>query len=130
MGQVNYDTVEYLQGCAIRELWVVRCDNCGTWIHPPKRTCPACWSESVSHRRVDGSARIVSFSRPRGSPDSSVSVPACAVVEFSEFESVRILAQLIDEPHGGFRLGMAVVLDWKQADNTYVPVFRPVDPQS
>ena len=42
----------------MRELRINRCGQCGTWHHPPRPLCPACWSTDVKATPVSGDGTL------------------------------------------------------------------------
>ena len=121
MAHVNHDTTAYAQGCEQQVLRINRCADCATWIHPPKRICPNCWSESVEPTEVGGGGHLVSFSVPRVAPGDSDPV-ITAVVAMDQADGVRILARLVGV--GEVTIGAALDIDWSRIGGATAPVFR------
>jgi uncharacterized protein len=124
VAQINHDTAGFWLGWQRHELRIARCQGCGTWIHPPRRVCPHCWSDSVRAEVIDGAARLVTWSLPRASPGAG-GTTITGVVAMDAAPDVRLLAQIVGCPVDRLEVGMALAVDWRGEDGTAPPRFRP-----
>jgi hypothetical protein len=124
VAQLNHDTAECRQGWQRRELLIARCQNCETWIHPPRGICPQCWSDTVHAEAVDGAGHLVTWSLPRTGTDAAQPV-ITGVVAMDAAPGVRLLARIVDCPAGQVEVGMPLTVDWRGEDGGVVPQFRP-----
>jgi uncharacterized OB-fold protein len=107
-------------------LLMPRCAECQQFRWPPGPFCPACRSQ-----RVDwvppGQGRIYSYTLMPASDRGDGQVPrtfAAALVEFSDAAGVRLLASIVDAPLDSISIGAQLEVDWIQATDATVPVFR------
>lgn len=105
-----------------RRLVIPRCGACATWRWPPGPFCPVCQSQSVELVE-SGKGRIYSFTVVHDAED--LHIPA--LVEFSDAGGVRLLAAIVDARAEAPTIGASVSVDWVQAANTLVPIFRLAD---
>ena len=124
MATITHDTAEVWEGWQQRELRIARCHACRTFVHPPTRVCPACWSDDVSAEIVDGAAHLLTFSFPRLAPGATEPV-VTGVVTLDAAAGVRLLAPVVDCAPEDVATGMALTLSWGDADGISIPQFTP-----
>ena len=123
---IDRDSAEHYRGRLIRQLRINRCEDCGTWHHPPTATCPSCWSSNIAATPVSGSGTIylVVFLHqgpPAEGVDYSVPYPV-VTVELSE--KVRFTTTIVGADNDDIKIGRRVSLDWIERAGTPLPVFR------
>src|ERR1700733_12838801 len=59
--RLDADNRAFWTGGAQGELRIVRCQDCGTFIHPPRPVCRHCLSERVAPEPVAGTGVINTF---------------------------------------------------------------------
>lgn len=122
---VNRDNAFFFEGAKEHRLLVQRCAACSVLRHPPGPCCPECGSLEWDTVEAAGHGHVYSFvvnHHPRhpafGSPY------LVAVVELAE--GTRLITNLTGVAPDDVTIGMAVVLDWLDADpELTLPVFRP-----
>jgi hypothetical protein len=124
---VYHDTRKYWEGCARKELWIARCQDCGWWLHPPRGVCPKCWSDNIGHEQVSGRAKVFTYivlgkDRP-GAGGARVTLWA----ELVEQPRLIVVADRIGGDEENLAIGDDLVLDWRDHMGFPVPVFRRVD---
>jgi uncharacterized OB-fold protein len=128
---INRDNLEHYRGLLQRKLLINRCQDCGYWIRPHRRSCPECWSTNVVPTEVSGRGTIYMFTllhQGAPIPGQDFSTPVGIVaVEFPEQEGLRYLSTMVDCPNEEIRIGMPVELVWTERDGNPAPAFRPVD---
>ena len=107
-------------------LRVLRCSDCGFWVHPPAPRCPQCTSKAVSPQDLSGRATVVSYTvnyQPWNPtmPDRY----AIALVELEEQAGMRLMTQLVDIDPDEVAIGMPVQVVFEQHDEVGVPLFAP-----
>lgn len=122
---VNRDNAFFFEGAQQHRLLIQRCASCSVLRHPPGPCCPACGSLEWDTVEAAGHGHVYSFvvnHHPRHPAfDSPYLV---AVVELAE--GTRIVTNLTGVVPDEVTIGMAVVLDWLDADpELTLPVFRP-----
>lgn len=122
---VNRDNAFFFEGARQHRLLIQRCASCSVPRHPPGPCCPACGSLEWDTVEAAGHGHVYSFvvnHHPRHPAfDSPYLV---AVVELAE--GTRLITNLTGVAPEDVAIGMAVVLDWLDADpELTLPVFRP-----
>jgi uncharacterized OB-fold protein len=109
-----------------RKLLMPRCAACGTFRWPAGPFCPQCQSQPLDWV-APGQGRIYSFTILPVRGEDETAPPQfriAALVEFDGAPGVRLLSSLIDAPSGLVKIGTAVDVDWRNAANATVPVFK------
>lgn len=126
---ITYDNKELYRGWLQRELLINRCNSCGTWHHPPKPLCPACWSFDITPTSVSGRGAVYFFMRLHQgppAPDVDYSKPYPVVtVELVEQPGLRYSSTIVDCAPEELTVGLEVELDWIERYDAPYPVFRP-----
>jgi len=130
---LDHDTAAHFRGRLGRRLLLNRCAACGTWHHPPKPICAACWSTDVVADEVSGAGTIhLAIFLHQGPPvdgvDYTVPYPVITV-ELDEQPGLRFTSTIIGAPNEAIRIGERVRLDWMERRGNPVPVFRLQDAQ-
>jgi uncharacterized OB-fold protein len=121
--QLNYDTKDYWEGCARKELIIARCQDCKYWIHPPKALCPVCWSDNIGREKASGEATIFTFTvmPPRGEGGrTNVTVWA----ELAEQARLFLIGDLEEGYVEGIEIGDPLNLVWVDFHGSVVLGFR------
>lgn len=106
------------------ELLLPRCAECGTFRWPPGPFCPCCRSQQTEWV-LPGPARIYSFTLVRRAlGDNASEVIAPALVEFPQAQGIRLTAAVVGAQVDDLGIGATLTLDWSQAANGTVPIFR------
>ena len=107
-------------------LRILRCNNCGFYIHPPGPICPRCLSRDVAPQRVSGRGRVETFTinYQQWIPGSDPYV--IAWVSLEEQPSVRLSTNLIDVEVEDVHIGMEVAVEFEEVEDVFIPLFRPV----
>jgi hypothetical protein len=114
-------TRPFFEGAARGELWLQRCETCGTHQHYPRPHCLSCASFTLSFVRVAGDGVV--YSRTRVHRQVREDLPAPYVVGLVELdEGPRLLALLGDED---LTIEERVRLTWKaEQDAPILVAFR------
>ena len=121
------DSESFWTGGAHGELLIHRCRSCGRHFHPPAPVCFRCRSTEVGPEPVSGRASVAGFSinmqqwLPGFDPPYVV-----AIVELEEEPDVRLTTNVMGCPVDDVHIGMAVIVDFEEWDDVWIPVFRPV----
>jgi uncharacterized protein len=121
-------TEPFWAAAAAEKFLLPRCGSCQHFRWPPGPFCPVCHSQHVEWCSA-GEGRVYSFTLVRGATtDASgqAQIFAPALIEFSAAGGVRIPAAIVDSPIDSICIGAAVAVNWSQAANAVVPVFRIV----
>lgn len=124
----------FWRGGADGELRILRCDDCGQWIHPPQPRCPICLSRSVVPRATSGTGTVLTYTVNHQSWYPGLDPPyVVAIVELAEQQGLRLTTQLVDVDPAEVDLGMPVRVVFEErpdGDGTvWIPLFEP-DPDA
>lgn len=107
-------------------LRIQSCNSCDSLIHPPAPVCRYCRNTDMGVTEVSGKATVagLSVNHRFGFPDLP---PPYVVAEVALIEDprVRLTTNLIGADAEEFAIGQAVEVDFTQADDVWLPLFRP-----
>ncbi len=125
----NKFTRFYWEAAKRHRLAILRCLDCGTFIHPPKPSCRACRGQNLAPHEVSGRGRVYTFTKTHYvyHPAFAQQAPyVVALVELEEDPGVRIVSNIVECPADQVSIGMLVevVFDDLTPEVT-LPQFRP-----
>lgn len=114
----------YWAGTRENELRIQRCRDCRAWLWGPEWLCHQCLSFDIEWQRVEGQGLIYSWERAwhpvhpalKGHPPYIV-----ALVELPEAGHIRMLGNLLGDPHQEVRIGAAVEAVFEPHDEAKAP---------
>lgn len=122
------DSRAYWEGARRRELLILRCRQCGFYVHYPKARCTRCGSGDVTPQRVSGRGTVHSYTitHHKAPPGFEDKVPfGVALVELEEQAGLRVIAHVVDCPPKELRIGMPVEAVYEDvAPDVTLPQFR------
>jgi uncharacterized OB-fold protein len=125
---LDRDSAAHYRGRLARRLLLNRCEECGTWHHPPRPVCPACLSDRVVATEVSGRGTIfMAIFLHQGPPADGVDYSSphpVVTVELDEQPGLRFSSTVVGTPNDEIRIGRRVELDWIERGGVPVPVFR------
>ena len=111
------------------ELQILRCQACGTYIHPPRPVCRVCWSTDLAPEAVSGRATLYTWTVAEKAygPYFAGKLPyVYAVVELVEQAGLKLITNIVDFPWEELRAGMELEVTFDDVtDELTLPVFRP-----
>jgi uncharacterized OB-fold protein len=117
----------FWQGGADGRLHLLRCRDCGRYVHPPSPRCPGCLGKNVEPEAVSGLATVATFTLNHQPWVPAPDHPYCiAIVEIDEDPSVRFTTNIVNCPPEDVAIGMPVRVVFEQHDDVYIPLFEPV----
>ena len=123
------DTLGFWEGCRAGELRILRCRDCGTYIHQPAPRCHACLSDNLEWQRVSGRGRVYSWVVVHHGtlPGFAQETPyVVAFVDLGEQPGLRILSNVVGCDPAEIRDGFEVSVDFADAgEDVRLPIFRP-----
>ena len=127
--EVDNLTSFFWEGVANHQLLILRCGDCGTYIHYPRPICPKCYSmDNLAPERVSGRGTIYSHTTTVQPfhPYFVDKVPYnLIVVALEEDENIRITSNLVDLPNDDIRIGMPVEVTFQEvAPGLTLPLFK------
>lgn len=115
----------YWTGGEHGELRILRCDDCGTWIHPPSPVCPSCRGRSLAPRPVSGAGVLHTFTVNRQAWYPGLDEPfAVGIVELPEQPGLRVTAGLKGVAVDDVSIGMALRVTFENHDDVWLPFFE------
>lgn len=93
------------------KLMVQRCEDCGTWQHPPEDVCGQCRGTQLAFRACGETGRIESYVVVHRAvhPKLEARVPyAVALVSLDGAPGVHVLGNVLDRPPDRLAIGQAV----------------------
>jgi acetyl-CoA acetyltransferase/uncharacterized OB-fold protein len=121
------ETERFWRACREGRLEIVRCRDCGWWVHPPRPVCPRCHERDVGWEQASGRGTIVSFTVNHQPWFPGMDVPyVIALVELAEQEGLRLTTNLVGCGPKDVRIGMAVRVTFRpMSDDVALPLFEP-----
>ena len=109
------------------QLKFLRCQDDGTYIHPPAPVCPTCLSRDVLAEPVSGRATVATFTINHQPWYPGLDPPyVVAIVEIEEDPKVRLMTNIVGCPPDDVDIGMPVRVAFEQyADDVWLPFFEP-----
>jgi uncharacterized protein len=108
-------------------LRMLRCGECGYWIHPPGPVCPICLSDDVHPQPLSGRAIVTTYTVNRQQWRPDLEVPyVVAIVDLAEQEGLRLTTNIVGCAVDDVRIGMPVEVVFQQVEDVWLPLFTPV----
>jgi uncharacterized protein len=122
-------TTFFFDAAKNRELHILRCQSCGTYVHLPRPICRACHSFELAPARVSGRAVLYSYTVGNKAfhPFFVDRVPfLVATVALVEQDKLHMISNLVGVEEPDVRIGMDLIVDFEDlSDELTIPVFRP-----
>jgi len=103
----------------------LRCGGCHHYVHPPVPRCPYCLDGPLAPEVVSGRGVVHSFTVNYHQWIPGSEPYAIGLVTIEEQDDVRLTTNLVDCPFEDLRVGMAVEVTFEQAEDVWLPLFRP-----
>jgi uncharacterized protein len=115
---------------AQKRLEILRCNQCGHYVHYPRPICDKCLGQSLSPAPVSGLGTLYSWTEVRQAfhPYFADRLPyLLAVVELEEEPGLKVTTNLTDVGDHQLHCGLPVELTFQEVAPGFVlPLFRPV----
>ncbi|WP_312871376.1 thiolase C-terminal domain-containing protein [Amycolatopsis acididurans] len=106
------------------------CESCSALIHPPQPVCRHCRGRRLGTRVVSGYATLIGFTVNHRFSLPGMPAPfVIAQVAIEEDPRVRLTTNAVECDPGDLELGMRMEVVFEQAEDVWVPLFRPVAEQ-
>ncbi|MDT5148158.1 MAG: hypothetical protein QOC58_2803, partial [Mycobacterium sp.] len=103
------------------------CRACSSLIHPPAPVCRYCRSRDMGVRAVSGRATLAGFTVNHRFSLPGLPAPyVVAQVAIAEDPRIRLTTNIIDCDAERLELGQQVEVVFEQAEDVWLPLFRPV----
>ncbi|TDD86045.1 3-ketoacyl-CoA thiolase [Actinomadura darangshiensis] len=107
-----------------------QCEACAALIHPPQPVCRYCRGTRLRVRAVSGFATLIGFTvNHRFSPPGLAAPYVVAQVAVEEDPRVRLTTNAVECDPADLVLGMRMEVVFEQADDVWLPLFRPAAEQ-
>jgi uncharacterized OB-fold protein len=121
------DNRDFWTGGRDGELRIVRCNDCGYYIHPPSPRCPQCLSDDVAPHAVSGRGSVYTFTVNQRAWSPGLEVPyVIAIVALDEQADLRLMTNIVGCAADEVAIGMPVQVEFREQGEAYAPVFRSV----
>jgi len=113
------------------ELRILRCQDCGYYLHPPTSVCPKDQSRNVVPEAVSGRATVATFTINHQRWTPTLQVPyAIALVALPEQPELRLTTNIVncelDQIHSGMEVQVLFEHHADAQGDLWIPVFEPV----
>jgi uncharacterized OB-fold protein len=123
--QPDPETAFFWDAANRRELHILRCRDCGTYIHLPRPACRTCGSTNLAPERVSGRGTVHSFTVTHFPVPGYEPPFAVALIELEEQDGLRLVSNVVDVPPDALEIGTPVEVTFeKVADDVTLPLFR------
>jgi uncharacterized OB-fold protein len=103
-----------------------RCRACGKLVHPPGPRCPYCLAPgTLAPAEVSGLATLHSFTINHQQWFPGAEPYVVGLVTIDEQDDVRLTTNVVGCDAEEVRVGMALQVEFEQADDVWLPLFRP-----
>ncbi len=114
-------------GGAEGELRIMQCQDCSTFIHPPRPVCRHCLSENVAPKAVSGNGTIDTFTINHQAWMPGMEVPfVIARVALEGAPGVFLTTNIVGSPVKGVDIGDRVRVTFLQQEDVWLPLFEKV----
>ena len=116
----------YWTGGEHGELRILRCDDDGTWVHPPAPICPTCRSRSLTPQATSGRGTLHTYTVNRQPWYPGLDPPyVVGIVELPEQAGLRVTAGVNGVDPDDVRIGTSMRVTFEQYDDVWLPFFEP-----
>ena len=124
----DLDSAAFWDGLKEHRLLIMRCEDCGYWIHSPLAGCPRCLSSNVTAQPVSGKGTVYSFTVVNREFAPGIKPPyIAAYVDLEEQEALRMLTNLVNVRVGDIRIGMPVQVVFHDIGEMTLAYFEPAE---
>lgn len=126
--RLTEDNRAFWTGGAEGKLNIMRCNDCGGHIHPPRLLCRHCLSENVSPEAMPGTAVIDTFTINHQAWAKGMEVPfVIARVAVDGAPGVFLTTNIVGSPVDAVEFGDKVRVVFEQQGEIYYPLFEKVE---
>ena len=128
--QITLDNEYFWTSGADGKLRIQECGDCQSLIHPPQPICRYCRSHNMGVRAVSGRGVLAGFTVNHRFAMPGLPAPyVVAQVAIEEDPRVRLTTNIIDCEFDELELGQTVEVVFEQAQDVWLPLFRPTADQ-
>lgn len=126
--RLDADNRAFWTGGKDNELLLMRCQDCASFIHPPRPVCRNCLSENVAPEAVAGTGVIDTFTVNYQKWHPAMEVPfVLARVAVDGAPGVILTTNIVGCAVDDVDIGDRVRVTFEQQDDVYLPLFEKID---
>lgn len=122
-------TAFFWEGCRAGRLLILRCRDCGTYVHWPRPMCPGCMGASLAPDEVSGRGTLYTWTLAAQPfhPWFVDKVPyLVAQIALEEHPNLRMISNLVDCDEADLRIDMPVHVVFREiGPDLVLPMFAP-----
>lgn len=123
--RLDDDNRPFWTGGELGELRILRCGDCGTFLHPPRPVCRHCLSENVAPQVVPGTGVIDTYTVNYQKWHPAMEVPfVIARVALDGAPGVYLTTNIVGCPVESVDVGDRVRVRFEQHDDVWLPLFE------
>lgn len=123
--RLDSDNRPFWTGGAEGRLNIMKCGDCSTFIHPPRRVCRACLSENVAPHAVSGEGRIDSYTVNHQPWTKDMEVPfVIARVALDDAPGVVLTTNIVNCSVDAVDIDDRVRVVFEEQDGIFFPLFE------
>lgn len=127
--RLDNDNRAFWTGGAEGALKIYHCNDCGTYIHPPRPICRNCMSENVAPKAVSGEGRVDTFTVNYQQWRPDLEVPfVIARVALDDAPGVYLTTNIVNCPADQVDIDDRVRVVFEHQDDVYIPLFEKITP--
>ena len=120
------ENTAFLTGGREGRLLIMRCEDCGYYLHPPTPVCGRCLSTAVTPSAVSGRGTLYTYTISEYAWHPAFPPPyAIGVVALVEQPELRLTSDLVNCAPEQVRIGLPVRAAFIDCGEIFVPVFEP-----
>jgi uncharacterized OB-fold protein len=107
-------------------LRLLRCQDCGYYVHPPSPRCPECLGGHLAVESVSGRARLFSYTVNYQPWMPNAPIPyVIGLVELDEQAGLRLTTNIVGCAVDEVEIGMDLAVVFEHHEDVWLPMFRP-----
>jgi len=123
--KLDGDNRAFWTGGAEGALRIMRCGDCGAFIHPPRPVCRVCLSDNVAPAAVAGTGVVDTFTVNHQAWYPGLEVPfVIARVALDGAPGVYLTTNIVGCSPDAVEIGDRVRVTFLQQDDVYLPLFE------
>jgi uncharacterized protein len=120
----------FWRGIQEHELWILKCDSCGKFVHWPRPVCRFCLATSLAPTRVSGRGSLHTWTIPQQpfDPYYRDHLPyVLAVVQLQEQPGLMVVTNIVDCSEADLRIDLPLEVTFREVGpGCTLPLFRPL----
>jgi uncharacterized OB-fold protein len=114
----------YWDGTREGKLRIQKCRGCGAWQWGPEWICHRCHAFDLGWQEIKGRGHIYSYQRPHHPVHPALNGHGAYIVvlvELPDYGNIRMVGNLLGDPHQKVRIGTTVEAVFERHDNALPP---------